>query len=456
MTRFLVDAWLRFLGATVREKHAIPALLVLLMLLPAPAAQAQERIAITGGRVVTNAGPILDGATVLVSAGRVERLLGPGAPVPEGYRAVDARGKWVTPGLIAGMAQLGLSEVTMSANANDTRAPNAAVSASLVAATAYNPAETSIPITRRAGVTSAVVAPIPGDEIFAGQGLLISLAEQARSPLRERAFQYVALGTPGGRIAGGSRAAAWADLTNGLEEARRLQTGITMPFRDQHKDLRITRDDAEALAQVLRGAQPLFVRVDRAADIRQVLQLPRLYPGLRLVLVSAHEGWMVADEIARAGVPVITLGMDNLPGSFDQVGATMNNVGRLVAAGVTVALGTPDLDASFQPRLLPQYAGNMVAQGRIPGGVGLSWDQAFASISSAPADIFGMSERGRLAAGNAADIVIWSGDPLELSSFPERIWIAGVEQSLETRQSRLARRYLPGQDRQSLPEGYRR
>jgi imidazolonepropionase-like amidohydrolase len=437
-------------------RHLLARILLLGSFVLAAPAAAQERIAITGGRVVTNAGPIVEGGTVLVSGGQVERVLPAGAAVPAGYRAVEAAGKWVTPGIVAGMAQLGLSEVTMSANANDTRAANAAVSASLVAATAYNPAETSIPITRRAGVTSAVVSPSPGDEIFAGQGLLISLSEQAQAPLRERAFQYVVFGTPGGQIAGGSRPAAWADLTNGLEEARRIQTGIAMPFRDQHKDLRITRDDAEALGLVLRGAQPLLVRVDRASDIRQVLQLPRMYPGLRLVLVSAHEGWMVADEIARAKVPVITLGMDNLPGSFDQVAATMNNVGRLVAAGVTVALGTPDLDASFQPRLLAQYAGNMVAQGRIPGGVGLSWDQAFASISRAPAEIFGMGDRGRLASGAAADLVIWSGDPLELSSYPERLWIGGVEQSLETRQSRLARRYLPGQDRSSLPEGYRR
>jgi imidazolonepropionase-like amidohydrolase len=431
------------------------ALLLILFGLAAPLA-AQERLAITGGRVVTNVGPIVEGGTVLVSGGQVERVLPAGAPVPAGYARVDAAAKWVTPGIVAGMAQLGLSEVSMSANANDTRAPEAAVSASLVAATAWNPNETSIPITRRAGVTAAAITPFPGDAIFAGQGLLISLADGARAPLRERAFQYVAMGTPGGMIAGGSRAAAWAELLNGLEEAKRLQTGIAMPFRDQHRDLRITRDDAEALGLVLRGAHPLLVRVDRASDIRQVLRLPAMYPGLRLVLVSAHEGWMVADEIARAQVPVITLGMDNLPRSFDQVGATMNNVGRLVAAGVTVALGTPDLDASFQPRLLAQYAGNMVAQGRIPGGVGLSWDQAFAAISRAPAELFGMGDRGRLAPGAVADVVVWSGDPLELSSTPERVWIGGVEQPLETRQSRLARRYLPGQDRSQLPEGYRR
>ena len=197
-------------------------------------------------------------------------------------------------------------------------------------------------------------------------------------------------------------------------------------------------------------------RVDRASDIRQILKLQSMYPGIRLVLVSANEGWMVADEIARAGVPVITLGMQNRPDSFEDVGATMSNVGRLAAAGVKVALGVPDLDASFQPRNLPHYAGNMVAQARLPGGSGLTWDQAFASISRTPAEIFGLSNLGVLKQGATADVVIWSGDPLELASHPDQLFIRGVPQSLESRQTQLAKRYLPGRDRTQLPEAYNR
>ncbi|MCS6986718.1 MAG: amidohydrolase family protein [Sphingomonadaceae bacterium] len=430
------------------------ALLALVALTGGPAG-AQERFALVGGRVVTNVGQPVDGGTVLVVGGRIERVLPPGSAAPPGYVVVDATGRWVTPGIVAGLTQLGLSEVTGGAEANDTRAPRAAVSAALDAAAAFNPHETSIPITRRAGVTTAAVTLFSGDSVFAGRGLVASLADGAATPLRARAFQYVALGQAGGRIAGGARTAAWAELLNGLEEARRLTGGVAMPFRDQHRDLRITREDAEALVPVVKGEQPLLVRVDRASDIRQVLTLPRIYPGLRVVLVSANEGWLVAREIAEARVPVITLGMENLPASFDQVAASLNNVGRLVAAGVTVALGTPDLDASFQPRLLPQYAGNLVAQGRIPGGVGLSWDQAFATITRAPADILGLPDRGRIAPGAVADLVLWTGDPLELSSWPERLWIAGREQPLETRQSLLAQRYRPG-SADGLPQGYRR
>ncbi|WP_448581330.1 amidohydrolase family protein [Thermaurantiacus sp.] len=431
-------------------------LLAALALALAIPAFAQERLAITGGRVVTNAGAPIEGGTVLLSGGRVQAVLPAGAAVPAGYRVVEAGGKWVTPGIIAGISQLGAVEVHAVDQTNETIARNAPTSAALALEVGLDPEETAIAVTRIEGVTAAVTAPFPGRTIFAGQGAIISLGEGVRSPIRARAFQHVAYGEMGSRIAGGTRPAAWAEILNALEEARRLQTGLVLPMRDQHRDLRVTRDDAEALVPVLTGAQPLLVRVNKAADIRQVLKLRQIYPGIRLVLVEAAEGWIVADELAQANVPVITLGMDNLPGRFETMAATMSNVGRMVAAGVKVALGTPDLDASFQPRLLPQYAGNLVAQGRLPGGVGLSWDQAFAAISRVPAEIFGLADMGRLAPGMRADIVIWSGDPLELSSAPEAVIIGGVAQPMESRQTKLARRYLPGQPETGLPKAWTR
>lgn len=434
-------------------KRLMAAALAALLALPVAA---QERLAITGGRVVTNAGQPIEGGTVLIAGGRVEAVLPAGAPVPAGFRPVDARGRWVTPGIIAGISQLGAVEVNAVDQTNETVARNAPTSAALALEAGLDPEESNIAVTRIEGVTAAVTAPFPGRTIFAGQGAIISLGEGVRTPIRARAFQHVAYGELGSRIAGGTRPAAWAEILNALDEAKRLQNGLVSPMRDQHRDLRVSRDDAEALVPVLTGAQPLLVRVNRASDIRQVLKLRQLYPGIRLVLVEAAEGWMVADELARARVPVITLGMDNLPGRFETLAATMSNVGRMVAAGVTVALGTPDLDASFQPRLLPQYAGNMVAQGRLPGGVGLSWDQAFAAISRAPAEVFGLADMGRLAPGARADVVIWSGDPLELSSAPEAVFIGGVPQPMESRQTKLARRYLPGQPDTGLPKAWTR
>jgi imidazolonepropionase-like amidohydrolase len=430
-------------------------LLLSAALLVSTGAFAQERIAITGGKVITNTGAPIEAGTVLLNDGVVVGVQA-GTAVPAGYRQVDATGKWVTPGVIAGISQTGTAEVAGDDSANDQSARNAAGSAALMLDVALNPNETSIPVSRQEGVTAAIVGPSPGRTLFAGQGFVLSLADGQTVPLRPRAFQYVSYGERGAALAGGSRPSAWNELTNALEEAQRVQRGLAFPMRDQHMDLRVTRDDAEALTLVLRSAQPLLVRVDRASDIRQVLKLPSMYPGLRLVLVSANEGWMVANEIARAGVPVITLGMQNRPDNFEYLGATMSNVGRLVAAGVKVALGTPDLDASFQPRNLPHYAGNMVAQARLPGGVGLTWDQAFASITRAPAEIFSLSGHGVLRQGAQGDVVIWSGDPLELSTQAEQVFIRGVPQNLESRQTKLARRYLPGRERSDLPDAYRR
>ncbi len=430
-------------------------LIVLSLASVALPAMAQERIAITGGRVVTNNGAPIEGGVVLMNDGVVVGVGPAGTAVPANFRVVDASGKWVTPGIIAGISQIGTSEVNGEDSANDNSARQSASNAALMLDAALNPAETSIPVTRAGGVTTAIVGPAPGRTLFAGQGFVLSLAEGATAPVKRQAFQYVAYGERGAALSGGSRAAAWAEITNALEEARRFQQG-RFSEHDQSKDLRLTREDAEVLTLVLRGAQPLMVRVDRASDIRQVLKLPTMYPGLKLVLVSANEGWLVADEIARAGVPVITLGMQNRPDAFESLAATQSNVGRLVAAGVKVALGTPDLDASFQPRNLTHYAGNMVAQARLPGATGLTWDQAFATVSRAPAEIFGLAGQGILKPGSSGDVVIWNGDPLELSSHPEQMFIRGVPQSLESRQSKLAKRYLPGRDRTQLPEAYRR
>ncbi len=430
-------------------------LLLTLLLAASTQAIAQERIAIVGGKVVTNNGAPVDGGVVLLNDGVVIRVGPAGTPVPANFRVIDAAGKWVTPGIVAGLSQFGAAEVSGVSSSNDLSARQSPATAALMLEGAFNPNETSIPVGRVEGVTAAIVGPSPGRSLFAGQGYVLSLAEGTTEPLRPRAFQYVVYGETGASLSGGSRPAAWIELNNALEEAKRVQNGGALN-RDQSRDLRLTYEDAQALTLVLRGAQPLLVRVDRASDIRQILKLPRMYPGIRLVLVSANEGWLVADEIARAGVPVITLGMQNRPDSFEAIGATMSNVGRMAAAGVKVALGVPDLDASFQPRNLPHYAGNMVAQARLPGGSGLTWDQAFASISRTPAEIFGLSNMGVLKEGATADVVVWSGDPLELATHPDQVIIRGVPQSLESRQTQLARRYQPGRDRTQLPEAYNR
>jgi imidazolonepropionase-like amidohydrolase len=262
-----------------------------------------------------------------------------------------------------------------------------------------------------------------------------------------RAFQYVELGETGARRAGGSRAATYAVLFNALSEAKEIALAPAGPRRD---DVLLTRRDAAALVPVVTGKQPLYVHVERASDIRMVLGLKREFPLLNLVIVGAAEGWMVAPELAKSGVPVLATPLTDLPNSFEQLGSTQSNVGRMKAAGVKVALG----DFGDQPRYAPQYAGNLVALTKLPGASGLTWGQAFAAISSGPAEAMGMGDRfGSLRAGRAGDVVIWDGDPLEVSSGVMRVFIDGVEQPLSNHQTRLRDRYATPNEG-ALPKAY--
>jgi imidazolonepropionase-like amidohydrolase len=203
----------------------------------------------------------------------------------------------------------------------------------------------------------------------------------------------------------------------------------------------VKRRDVEALLPVLSGAQSLMVHVERASDILEVLKLKGRYPALRPVLVGAREAWLVAAQIARAGVPVITHSLYDLPDDFEGLAASRNNVGHLQAAGVTVVLGPLGGVGGTTPVNLPGYAGNAVGQGTVPGGKGLTKGQALASITANPARVLGLADTGTLEVGKRADIVLWDGDPLELMSSPVAVWIDGAAQPMTSRQTLLAQRY---------------
>jgi imidazolonepropionase-like amidohydrolase len=435
-----------------------------------------ETIAITGGRVVVGDGSApIDGGTVVIRDGRVVAA-GAGVAVPPGATMVDASGRWVTPGIVAGFSRVGLIEVDAVNATNDVSANNSPFSAAIDVAPAINPEASAIAVSRAAGVTRAVVSPSTARSIFGGQGAVIDLGGDMQPITRARAFQYIELGEEGAGDAGGSRAAAHVLLRNALREARDLRLPIgargqgrgpnvappedlpenpyLLPGTQRSDDVLLTRFDAAALVPVLQGRQLLLVHAERASDILQVLALKREFPNLRIVLVGATEGWRVAAQIVAARVPVIANALNDLPASFEQLSATQSNVGRMRAAGVTVAIGMINDEEARQVRLVTQYAGNLVAVGRVPGATGLSWSQAFAAISSAPAEALGMGgEIGSLRPGRRGDVVIWDGDPLELATGVEAVWIDGVRQSLENRQTRLRDRYRQPQEG-PLPHAY--
>lgn len=408
-----------------------------------------ETIAITGGKLVIGDGSApIEGGTVVIRDGNVVAA-GAGVAIPANARTIDASGKWVTPGVFAGFSRLGLSEVDAVNGTNDKSGGKSGFSAAIDVAPAIDPFRSPIAVNRSAGVTRAVVAPEAAGNIFAGQGAVMDLGSDSDAVTKARVFQFVELGENGAAAAGGSRSSSHLLFRAMLREAQDYATG-----RNAFDDELLRAEDAKALQAVLRGEQRLLVRVEAANDILRVLELKRDYPVIKMVLVGVSEGWRVADRIAAAGVPVIASALNDLPATFELLGATQSNIGRMKDAGVKVSIGMIDDRDSHQLRYTTQYAGNLVSLQKVPRATGLSWDEAFAAISSGPAEAIGMGDKiGSLKAGRVGDVVVWDGDPLELSSAPVAVFVDGVEQPLGNRQNRLRDRYRTPQEG-SLPKAY--
>jgi imidazolonepropionase-like amidohydrolase len=396
-----------------------------------------ETIAITGGKVVIGDGSApIEGGTVVIRDGTVVAA-GKGVTVPAGARTIDASGKWVTPGIFAGFSRMGLSEVDAVDGTNDKGGGKSGFSAALDVAPAIDPFRSPIAVNRTAGVTRAVVAPDADSKIFGGQGAIADLGADSEPVTKARAFQFVEFGEAGAGLTGGSRTGLYAAFRAYLREAQAHATG-----NDAFDDDLLKMEDAKALRSVLSGETRLLIHVEGANDMLRLLDLKREYPAIKMVFVGASEGWRVADKLAGAGVPVIASALNDLPATFELLGATQSNIGRMKDAGVKVAIGMINDRDSHQLRYTPQYAGNLVSLQKVPGATGLTWDEAFAAISSTPAEIMGVGDRyGSLKAGKAADVVIWDGDPLELYAAATKVFIDGVEQPLGNRQHRLRDRY---------------
>jgi imidazolonepropionase-like amidohydrolase len=405
-------------------------------LIGAGTAQAQS-LAIINARIAT-AGPLgtIERGTVIVRDGRIVAV-GPNvAPLP-GVEVIDARGRTVTPGFIAAGTGLGLLEVRSVAAANDRASRSSWISAAMDVADGLNPDSIMVPVARLGGITRAIATPTYQDTanrelMFGGQAAGVTLGG---SPMlmRRGVAMVLEMGEGGAERSGGARGAQLVMLRAILAEVRDYARRRAAYDRGETRDYSMSRADMEALIPVVEGRMPLLVSVHRASDIRDVLALAR-EERLRIVLEGAAEGWRVAAEIARARIPVLLTPVDNLPSSFETLGATLENAARLQAAGVLIAFQS---NGNHRERELRYNAGNAAANG-------LAWDQALAAITVNPARIFGLHDRvGSIEVGKEADLVLWDGDPLDTLGRPAAIYIAGVAQPMRSRQTELRDRYMP-------------
>jgi imidazolonepropionase-like amidohydrolase len=395
-------------------------------------ADSADTVAITGGRVVT-VGPAgtIEGGTVLIEDGRIAAV-GRDVAIPAGARRIDATGKIVTPGFMDSQSRLGLVEVRAVEDTVDTRTEEDRFTAAFDVADAINPRSILMATNRIQGLTRAVVAPQPGSSVIAGQGALITLGGPGAFLVRSRAAMYGVLGADSSRFGGGSRAAALLRLREALDDAREYAGNRKAYDQGERREYSLSHLDLEALQPVLRGEMPLVLSVGRASDVQAALRLAK-EEKLSVILAGCGECWEVADEIAAARVPVLINPLSNLPVSFDVLGATLENAARLYRAGVTFAfMSGGGASEAYDVR---QNAGNAVAYG-------LPWEAALASLTIVPARLWGIADRyGTLEPGKDADVVVWTGDPLEILSYPTAVFIRGVQMPMTSRQLELRDRY---------------
>lgn len=368
----------------------------------------------------------LQNTDVLVQGGLV-RAVGPGLAAPAGVAVVEANGRPLTPALFGGITEIGIEEVSGESSTVDStlKIGEQPLRPEFDVTLAYNPASVLIPVARLDGIGFTALGAATGGGFVAGQGGVMRLDGSA-DPIGPRAL-FLRLGAAASELTGQSRAAQWMLLQQMVDEARG-QVAADSPHA------LLTPAGRRTLARYLAGQGRIVVEVDRAADIRQLLRWAAREK-VRIAIAGGAEAWQMAAELAAAQVPVFVDALGNLPTSFDQIGATLENAARLQRAGVPVSFAQRD-DASHNARKMRQLAGNAVANG-------LPWADGLAGLTRVPAQVLGVADQiGTIEPGKRADLVLWEGDPLDVAHYAEQVWLGGRAMPMRSRQTELRNRYL--------------
>ena len=395
-----------------------------------------QTIAITNAKVYPVSSAPIQNGTVLMRDGKIVAV-GANVTIPAEAQRIDASGKWVTPGLVNAQTQLGLVEVGQVADTrNGTARGRNNIAAAFTVWEGLNTQSVLIAPARREGVTNVVIVP-GGQNLVSGQAAFLTLVDGMPTDmvLRTPVAMVAQVQSPGG-AGTGARGELMMRLRELLEDTKAYMRNRAAYERAETRDYAASRLDLQAMIPVVEGRLPLLIAADKATDIDAALRLAKEYD-LKIMIGGGAEAWMVADKLAAARVPVLTGAMNNIPGSFTQLGTNQENAALLRRAGVTVIVvgNGPGDEESFNVRNIKQEAGNAVAYG-------MSWDDALRAVTLTPAEVFGVADRiGSLQSGRDANVVIWSGDPFEFTTVPEHVFVRGREYLQADRQQLLTDRY---------------
>ncbi|MCA6075354.1 amidohydrolase family protein [Fulvivirga sedimenti] len=388
--------------------------------------------ALTNATVETVANGTLKNATVIIRDGKIAAV-GADVTVPADAERIDCTGKTIYPGLIDGGTRLGLVEVNSDPRTRDFNEIGDVIP-QMQALTAVNPNSALIPVTRVSGVTTALAVPSGG--IIPGTAALIDLYGYTPDQMYA-GFKAVVMNFP----VTGRR--GWWDRRSDEEiekEVEKTKKELNAVWEQARNYARIDSalagksespgyyPEMEALMPIVRGEGKLMIEVNTAKDIKEAIEWVNNNK-LDVIFTGVAEGWRVAEELAKSGIPVITGPVLSQPTrNYDRYDKAYANAGLMQKAGVKVAIRTSEAE---NVRNLPYHAGFAAAYG-------MGRENALKSITLIPAEIFGIEERaGSIEVGKAANIFIATGDIFETQTKVEQVFISGWKIPMESRQTEL-------------------
>ena len=357
----------------------------------------------------------------------------------QGDFIIDAKEKIVTPGLIATDTEIGIVEIGALSVTRDDSADMYKIGFSIY--DAFNPNSTLIPWNRSNGVTTSLTIPQNTSSPIGGMGSLFVLDGKLNvTGVRDAAM----VGQVGGSSSG-SRSEHYAIIEDLLVMASSFSKKDLSSDSDIYEligewavasAMELHPRDIKALFKIINDNVPLIMKSHRASDLLKLIEIKERF-NLNMVIMGAQEAHLVKSELAEAGIPLIINPINNIPDSFDELASNIQMASRLEEAGIPIMF---NVSRSHNYHLIRQGAGVAVANG-------MSYGAAIKSLTSVPAETFGMSDRGTLEVGKIADLIIWDEDPLEPSAMPEYVFISGENMNLTTRATRLTDRYTKDLDK---------
>ncbi len=378
-------------------------------------------LAIRDAHVVPVDAAPFDG-TVVVSDGRITAA-GADVAVPEDAEVIDAGGRWLLPGFVDAHTHLGVDEEAEGWAGDDTNEMTDPVTAAVRALDAINPADLAFADALAGGVTTVNINPGSGNPIG---GLTVAVHTYGRTVdemvLRSPSGLKSALGENPKRVYGdkkqtpSTRLGTAAVIRKAFVDAQNYRQAAEYAAADPSRPTPARDLKLEALCRVLDGELPWRQHSHRADDIATALRLADEF-GYRLVIDHGTEAHLLADLLAERGIPVLIGPLLTSRSKVELRNRSIANPGRLAAAGVTISIIT---DHPVIPINL------LVVQTALAVKEGLDRDTALRAITINPAVVLGIDDRiGSITVGKDADLVLWSGDPLDVMQRAELVWIGG-------------------------------